>query len=109
MKYTVDLTRSAEADLNDIVDWIARNDSLAHAVHVLEQIQSKLESLCRQPERVSVPFELRKLGIDKYRQVLFKPCRIIYHVRDRRVIVNLIVDGRRDMSVLLQRRLTAVT
>jgi toxin ParE1/3/4 len=106
MKYTVDLTRSAEADLNDIVDWIAQTDSVAH---VLEQIQSKLESLCGQPERGSVPHELRKLGFDKYREALFKPYRIIYHVRDRRVIVNLIVDGRRDMSVLLQRRLTAVT
>jgi toxin ParE1/3/4 len=106
MKYTVELTRSAEADLNDIVEWIARNDSVAH---VLEQIQSKLESLCRKPERGSVPLELRNLGIDRYRQVLFKPYRIIYHVRDRRVIVNLIVDGRRDMSVLLQRRLFAVT
>ena len=83
MKYTADLTRSAEADLNDIVEWIARDDS--------------------------VPLELRNLGIDRYRQVLFMPYRIIYHVRNRRVIVNLIVDGRRDMSVLLQRRLTAAT
>jgi toxin ParE1/3/4 len=107
MNYTVDLTRSAEADLNDIVEWIARNDSAVHALHVLEQIQSKLESLCRQPERGSVPHELRILGIDRYRQVLFKPYRIIYHARGRRVIVNLIVDGRRDLSVLLQRRLTA--
>jgi toxin ParE1/3/4 len=109
MKYTVELTRSAEADLNDIIEWITRNDSVAHALHVLEQIQSRLESLCRQAERGSVPFELRSLGIDRYRQVLFKPYRIIYHIRDRRVIVNLIVDGRRDMSVLLQRRLIAVT
>jgi toxin ParE1/3/4 len=108
MKYTVELTRSAEADLNDIVEWIAEKDSVTHALHVLEQIQSRLESLCRQPERGSVPLELRNLGIERYRQVLFKPYRIIYHVKDQRVIVNLIVDGRRDMSVLLQRRLIAV-
>ena len=109
MKYTVELTRSAEADLNDIVEWIAQIDSVTHALHVLEQIQSRLESLCKQPQRGSVPLELRNLGSDRYRQVLFKPYRIIYHVRDRRVIVNLIVDGRRDMSVLLQLRLFAVT
>jgi len=106
MKYTVDLTGSAEADLNDIVDWVAETDSVSQ---VLEQIQSKLELLCRQPERGSVPIELRSLGMDKYRQVLFKPYRIIYHVRDRRVMVNLIIDGRRDLSVLLQRRLIAAT
>ena len=109
MKYSVDLTRSAEADLIDIVEWIAGNDSTERAMHVLEQIQSKLESLNRQPERGSVPLELKDLGIDKYRQVFFKPYRIIYHVRDQHVIVNLIAHGRRDMSVLLQRRLIRAT
>jgi toxin ParE1/3/4 len=77
-------------------------------MHVLDQIQSRLVSLNRQPERGSVPSELKDLGIDKYRQVFFKPYRIIYHIRDQRVIVNLIADGRRDMSVLLHRRLTRV-
>ncbi len=43
--------------------------------------------------------------MDKYREVFFKPYRIIYHVREERVIINLIADGRRDMSVLIQRRL----
>ena len=31
MKYSVDLTRSAEADLIDIVEWIAGNDSSERA------------------------------------------------------------------------------
>ena len=106
MNYTVELTRSAEADLNDIVGWIAQNDSTEHALQVLDPIQPKLESLREQRERGSIPSELRSLGVTRYRQVFFKPYRIIYHVRDQRVIVNLIADGRRDMAVLLQRRLT---
>ena len=106
MNYTVELTRSAEADLNDIVGWIAQNVSTELALQVLDRIQSKLESLREQPERGSVPSELRSLGVTRYRQVFFKPYRIIYHVRDQRVIVNLIADGRRDMAILLQRRLT---
>jgi len=107
MKFTVELTKSAEADLNDIIQWIARNDSADRAVHVLDRIQSKLESLRLEPERGSVPQELRNLGIDRYRQIFFKPYRIIYQVREKRVIVSLVADGRRDMAVLLQRRLTA--
>lgn len=47
MKYSVDLTRSAQADLIDIVEWITGNDSTERAMHVLEQIKSKLESLNR--------------------------------------------------------------
>lgn len=107
MKYTVELTRSAEADLNNLIEWIAGNDSTEHALHVLHQIQTKLKSLSQQPERGSIPAELRNLGIDRYRQIFFKPYRIIYRVKDQRVIVYLLADGRRDMTTLLQRRLTA--
>ena len=106
MNYEVEFTRSAMADLSDIVEWIARNDSSKHAIHVLDQIQTKTDSLSAHPDRGAVPPELRPLGIDKYREVFFKPYRITYHVRDNCVIINLVADGRRDMASLLQRRLT---
>jgi len=107
MKFSVELTRSAQADLNNIIEWIAINDGVDRALHVLEQIHLKLGSLCHEPERGSIPQELRNLGIDRFRQVFFKPYRIIYQVRESRVVVSLIADGRRDMTALLQRRLTA--
>lgn len=105
MTYSVELTASATEDLNDIVQWIARNDSPDKALHLLNQVQSRVLSLQDQPGRGVVPLELVSLGMDRYREIDFKPYRIIYHVRNERVIVNLIADGRRDMSVLLQRRL----
>ena len=105
MTYSVELTVSAVEDLNDIVQWIARNHSADKALNVLDQIQASINSLKDQPARGAAPFELRNLGIDKYREVSFKPYRFIYHARENRVIINLIADGRRDTSVLLQRRL----
>jgi len=45
------------------------------------------------------------LGEQEYRQVLFKPYRLIYRVVGRRVVVYVIADGRRDMQSLLARRL----
>lgn len=45
------------------------------------------------------------LGIREYREVFFKPYRIIYRVIGTNVYVLLIADGRRDMRTLLQRRL----
>jgi len=107
MRYKVDLTQSALIDLNDILDWISGNDSPERALDVLDKIEIRLDSLSRHPERGSVPPELREIGIDKYREVVFKPYRIIYQVVEERVIVNLIADGRRDMFALLQRRLTS--
>ena len=108
MSYKVELTRSALADLDDIIDWICREDSINRALHVLDEIQSRTDSLSSFPGRGTVPPELRSLGMDKYREVFFKPYRIVYHVKEQRVIINLIADGRRDMSALLQRRLIAI-
>ena len=51
------------------------------------------------------PPELRALGIKQYREIFFKPYRLIYQVLDQRVYVMLIADGRRDMQALLERRL----
>ena len=45
------------------------------------------------------------LGILEYREIFFKPYRIIYRVMDKNVYVLLIADGRRDMQTLLQKRL----
>ena len=45
------------------------------------------------------------LGIKEYRQVFFKPYRLIYRVMNADVVVYVIADGRRDMQSLLTRRL----
>jgi hypothetical protein len=60
-----------------------------------------VESLAEQPERGTHPRELVNLGIREYRQVFFKPYRVIYRVMGERVIIYLIADGRRDMQTLL--------
>lgn len=109
MSYAVELNHSATADLNDIVELVARNHSLESALHVLDRIQARIDSLSLQPERGQVPPELRILGTGKYPEVFFKPYRIVHDIREQRVIVNLIADGRRKMSELLQRRLTMAT
>lgn len=54
---------------------------------------------------MAIPRELSALGIREYRQLFFKPYRVIYRVLDGRVIIYLIADGRRDMESLLARRL----
>jgi len=51
--------------------------------------------------------ELLSIGVREYREILFKPYRIIYRVIENNVYVLLIADGRRDMQTLLQRRLLA--
>ena len=105
--YQVLLTRGAEDDLESIYDYIAQFDCVANADYVLDQVVEVAESLARMPERGSFPKELLALGIKEYRQLFFKPYRVIYRVMGDQVVVYLIVDGRRDMQAVLARRLLA--
>jgi toxin ParE1/3/4 len=99
------LTDDAKADLQDIYDCIAEHDAPAKADGVLDKLEALVESLSRSPERGAVTKELRDVGIKDYREVCFKPYRMIYRVLRTKVYVYLIVDGRRDMQTLLSRRL----
>ena len=105
MRFEVVLTEDAERDLEDIVTHIAAHDSPLSAEHVLGRILEIAASLSAAPTRGSQPKELRGLGDQEYRQVFFKPYRLIYRVVEERVAIYLIADGRRDMQSLLARRL----
>lgn len=103
--FEVFLTPGAERDLESIVDYITQHDSVVRAEYVLDQLLDAVTGLEIFPERGSCPKELLNVGIQEYRQVLFKPYRLIYRVFEERVVIYLIVDGRRDFQSLLERRL----
>lgn len=105
MRHEVCLTAGAERDLEEIYEYLRRYESVEVADHVLERLLSVAETLSTVPERGSYPDELLALGIREYRQVFFEPYRVVYRVMANRVVVCLIVDGRRDMQSLLGRRL----
>ena len=105
MPFKVLLTRDAVRDLEALYDYIAAHDSPRKADHVLGRIESAFSQLSELPERGVYPKELLAIGIREYREIFFKPYRIIYRVMEKAVYVLLIVDGRRDMQTLLQQRL----
>ncbi len=105
MPFTVFLTNDAAHDLDELYDYIALHDAPQKADYVLGQIERAFFRLSKFPERGGHPKELRLLGILEYREIFFKPYRIIYRVMDKNVYVLLIADGRRNMQTLLQRRL----
>jgi toxin ParE1/3/4 len=103
--YRVLLTQGAEQDLEAIYDYIAEFDSPKRASYVLDRLMSTAAQLATLPDRASYPRELLALGIKDYRQVFFKPYRLIYRNSEQDVVVFVIADGRRDMQSLLTRRL----
>ena len=105
MSFQVSLTDDAARDLEDLYDYIELHDGPGKANHVLEQIEKGLTSLSENPQRGAYPKELLAVGIREYREILYKPYRIIYRVMAENVYVFVMADGRRDMQTLLQRRL----
>ena len=105
MPYRVLLTRHAVNDLEELDTWIATHDSPERADYVTDRIIEVFQKLTKLPERGTYPKELSALGIHEFREVFFKPYRIIYRVERRTIYIYLIADSRRDMQTLLSRRL----
>jgi len=105
MPCTVLLTADAARDLENIYQYLAVHDAPGKADHVLTNFEKVFGSLSENPERGAYPKELLMLGIRDFRQIFFKPYRVIYRATEAAVYVMLIADGRRDMQTLLQQRL----
>ena len=105
MSYRLLLTEDALHDLEELDDYITARDGPEKANYVLGHIEAVIHKLGDLPQRGHYPPELASLGIKEYREVFFKPYRIIYRVTGKTVYIYLVADGRRDMQALLARRL----
>jgi toxin ParE1/3/4 len=101
----VQITAEAEGDLFDIGSYIARNDSPERAVGLLDELERACLALATHPGRGHSPPEMSRIGIDLYRETHFQVYRIIYEISGKTVFVYAVVDGRRDLQSLLERRL----
>lgn len=101
------ITNKAARDIEQIHAYIAEHDSPDAAGYVVEQIEKAVFGLQRFPNRGPHPPELLELGNTEFRELFFKPYRIVYEVieEDDTVLILLVADGRRDMRTLFQRRL----
>lgn len=106
MNYRVDLTESAALELEEIHTYVADHDSpeAAEAADaLLDNFEKAIATLASLPERGAIPRELTTLGIKEFREVFFKPYRVICRVYHNRVVVMLIAGGRRDMQGVRER------
>ncbi len=104
-RYCVRIVEDAEHDLIDIYQYIALNDCAENAAYVLDQLESLCLRLAELPHRGSIPPELNRIGVADDREIHFKPYRVIYQVVGQDVFIHCVLDGRRSISSLLERRL----
>ena len=105
MSFSVHFTIRSRTDLRNIHAYISKNDSVENADYVAREIVRTALALREFPKRGAHPPELLAIGNKTYRQLFFKPYRILYRVRGTVVYIAVIADGRRNMKSLLMRRL----
>jgi toxin ParE1/3/4 len=105
MSYAVRFTKGARADLCELHAYIAKNDSPENADYVAREIVRAALDLRDFPNRGAHPPELLAMGNRSYRQIFFKPYRILYRIRGKTVYIAVIADDHRNMQELLMRRL----
>ena len=103
--FKIEWTETARKDLNELTDFIAL-DSIENALIINSKLISKVESPSWSPSRGRIVLELRKFGIEYYREILIQPYRIFFKIEDKSKVVILgILDGRRDLEQILLERI----
>ncbi len=105
MKYSVYLVTDAEGDIFEIYGYILRHDSAEKAEYVFKKTQEVCNSLETMAMRGHIPPEFDRISVHDYLEIHFKPYRIIYQIFANKVFIHCVLDGRRDLADLLQRRL----
>ncbi|MEI6702886.1 MAG: type II toxin-antitoxin system RelE/ParE family toxin [Deltaproteobacteria bacterium] len=100
-------TRTAEEDLEGIVDFIA-DDSVDAALAVFARIRERAATLNIFPDKGRVVPELFQHGMVQYRELILSPWRIIYRVDGGTVYVTAIFYSRRNLEDMLLERLSRV-
>jgi len=105
VRYAVRVLAEAEDDLLEIHRYVSAADSPVKAWSLLDRLEEACRSLSRFPDRGRIPPELRAAGVLLYREILLKPYRIVYRIERKLVHVYAVLDGRRDLTDILEERL----
>lgn len=99
----IDWSAGARRDVEEIAEFISRR-SPRRAAAILAKLEAKARSLETLPDRGCVVPELSRLGIDRWRELIVAPWRIVYRRMGRAVRIYAVLDGRRNLEDLLVER-----
>jgi toxin ParE1/3/4 len=109
MTHQVYMLEPAEQDIKDIYYYVAVHDSQASALRLIDELETACFKLENFPQRGMVPHELMEIGIVDYLQILCFSYRIIFQIENNKVFIHAVLDGRRDISALLERRFLRIS
>jgi toxin ParE1/3/4 len=104
MNVKVLISKEAREDFIDLYLFVAEHDSVSRADVLLENLKLRCMSLHTAPERGHDVPELKRIHIEGFREIHFKPYRIVYQIINGTVHVHAVLDGRRDLQEFLEQR-----
>jgi len=94
----------AELDLREIVTYLLYESPEA-ARTVLVNLKNGAAALQDFPRRGRVVPELKRIGINDWREIIIRPYRLLYTVGAGGVEIDAVLDSRRDIEALLHGRI----
>ena len=105
MIFEVVFLPEATLDLWDLYLYITKHDSAMRADTMLDKLEERCSALSLNPHRGHTVPELSNVYVDGYREIHYKPYRIIFQIVGERVFVHAVLDGRRELQEILERRM----
>ena len=102
--YDVIVSKSAEDDLRDIVDYY-KSLNPSYVESVITQFEHNILSLSRFPLSGRIVPELYDQGIEQYREMIQGQYRIVYEMQAENVVVQAVIDSRRNLQDILLAKL----
>ena len=102
--YNVIVSKSAEDDLRDIVDYY-KSLNPSYVESVITQFEHNILSLSRFPLSGRIVPELYDQGIEQYREMIQGQYRIVYEKQAENVVVQAVIDSRRNLQDILLAKL----
>ena len=96
-KYRAEITRIAESDIQEIFDYISR-DNKASTIKWVEEIEQQIDSLENFPLRCPIIPEAQELG-EKYRHLIYGNYRTIFRIEGSRVIIMRVIHSTRLLDL----------
>lgn len=96
-KFQVEITESAQSDVQEIFQYIAVDNQKA-AINLIEEIERQIDSLEKFPARCPIIPESFELGVE-YRHIIYGHYRTIFRVEASKVIILRVIHGAHLLSL----------
>jgi toxin ParE1/3/4 len=96
-KFQVEITATAQSDIQEIFQYIAADNQTA-ANNLIWEIEKQINSLEQFPLRCPVIPESFELGVE-YRHIIYGHYRTIFRVESSKVIILRIIHGARLLNM----------